>query len=116
MANIKCPVTIFHAKNDLVTPMAGAEAILDDAKKSGKSNVKLIKFEEVGPEGKGHIGISKHEDFDEVVLDNTVRYHPDIDYLKHYQKSNKNYMADSKRKVGGENFVYYKRVPIPPSL
>ena len=50
------------------------------------------------------------EDFDEVVLDNTVRYHPDIDYLKYYEKSNKNYMADSKQKVEGENFVQNRGV------
>ena len=83
MADIKCPVTIFHAKNDLVTPMAGAEAILDDAKKSGKSNVKLIRFEEVGPEGKGHIGISKHEDFDQVVKDAVIGAH------EYYKNTNK---------------------------
>ena len=55
--------------------MAGAEAILNDAKKSGKNNVKLIKFEEVGPEGKGHIGISKHEDFDKVVREAILAAH-----------------------------------------
>lgn len=64
VAQIKCPVAIFYAKNDKVCPIEGSEAILEDAKRSGKTNVKLVIFEEVGPEGNGHIGISKHEDFD----------------------------------------------------
>ena len=67
VAQIKCPVTILHAKNDKVCPIEGSEKILEDAKKSGKTNIKLVKFQEVGPEGNGHIGISKHEDFDEVI-------------------------------------------------
>ena len=75
MAQIKCHVTIFHAKNDLVVPMEGSEAILEDAKKSGKTNIKLVKFEKVGPEGNGHIGISKHEDFDKVVKNAVLEAH-----------------------------------------
>ena len=67
IAQIECPVTILHAKNDKVCPIEGSEKILEDAKKSGKTNIKLVKFQEVGPEGNGHIGISKHEDFDEVI-------------------------------------------------
>ena len=67
VAQIKCPVTIFHAKNDKVCPIEGSEKIVEDAKHSGKTNVKLVKFQEVGPEGNGHIGISKHEDFEKVV-------------------------------------------------
>ena len=67
VALIKCPVTILHAKNDKVCPIEGSEKILEDAKKSGKTNIKLVKFQEVGPEGNGHIGISKHKDFDEVI-------------------------------------------------
>ena len=68
-------MTIFHAKNDLVVPMEGSEAILEDAKKSGKTNIKLVKFEKVGPEGNGHIGISKHEDFDKVVKNAVLEAH-----------------------------------------
>ena len=55
--------------------MAGSEAILEDAKKSGKTNIKLVKFEKVGPEGNGHIGISKHEDFDQCVNNAVLEAH-----------------------------------------
>jgi len=75
VAQIKCPLTIFHAKNDKVCPIEGSKAILEDAKKSGKTNVKLVIFEEVGPEGNGHIGISKHEDFDKVVQEAVLAAH-----------------------------------------
>ena len=75
MAQIECPVTIFHAKNDKVCPIEGSKAILEDAKKSGKTNVKFVMFEEVGPEGNGHIGISKHEDFDKVVREAVLAAH-----------------------------------------
>ena len=68
-------MTIFHAKNDLVVSMDNSEAILEAARKSGKTNIKLVKFEKVGPEGNGHIGISKHEDFDEVVKTAVLEAH-----------------------------------------
>ena len=42
---------------------------------TGKTNVKFVKFEEVGPEGNGHIGISKHEDFDKVVQEAVLAAH-----------------------------------------
>ena len=69
---IKCPVTIFHAEVDHVAPIAGAEKLVEDAKKSGKSNVKLIRFKEPGL---GHIGISKHVDFPKVVRNAVVQAH-----------------------------------------
>ena len=69
---IECPVTIFHAEVDHVAPISGSEKILEDAKKSGKSNIKLIRFKE---EGLGHIGISKHVDFPKVVRDAVVEAH-----------------------------------------
>jgi len=69
---IECPVTIFHAEVDHVAPIAGSEKILEDAKKSGKANIKLIRFKE---EGLGHIGISKHVDFPNVIRDAVVEAH-----------------------------------------
>ena len=69
---IECPVTIFHAEVDPVAPISGAEQIIEDAKTSGKSNIKLIRFKE---EGLGHIGISKHPDFPKVIRGAVVEAH-----------------------------------------
>ena len=69
---IKCPVAIFHAEVDHVAPIAASEKMVEDARKSGKSNVKLIRFKEPGL---GHIGISKHADFPKVVRNAVVEAH-----------------------------------------
>ena len=69
---IECPVTIFHAEVDHVAPISGSEQIVVDANKSGKSNIKLIRFKE---EGLGHIGISKHPDFPKVIREAVIEAH-----------------------------------------
>ena len=69
---IKCPVTIFHAEVDHVAPISGSEQLVIDAQKSGKSNIKLIRFKEAGL---GHIGISKHADFPTVIRNAVVGAH-----------------------------------------
>jgi len=69
---IECPVTIFHAELDHVAPISGSEQIVKDAKDSGKTNIKLIRFKE---EGLGHIGISKHPDFPKVVREAVIEAH-----------------------------------------
>ena len=69
---IKCPVTIFHAEVDHVAPISGSEQLVIDAKKSGKSDIKLIRFKEAGL---GHIGISKHADFPTVIRSAVVGAH-----------------------------------------
>ena len=69
---IACPVTIFHAEVDHVAPISGSEQIVKDANKSGKSNIKLIRFKE---EGLGHIGISKHPDFPKVIREAVIEAH-----------------------------------------
>ena len=46
--------------------------IVVDANKSGKSNIKLIRFKE---EGLGHIGISKHPDFPKVIREAVIEAH-----------------------------------------
>ena len=69
---IKCPVTIFHAEVDHVAPISGSEQLVIDAKKSGKSDIKLIRFKEAGL---GHIGISKHADFPTVIRNAVVGAH-----------------------------------------
>ena len=75
VTKIECPVTIFHAEVDHVAPISGSEQIVEDAKMSGKSNIKLIRFKE---EGLGHIGISKHPEFPKVIKNAVVEAH------KHY--------------------------------
>ena len=75
---IRCPVTIFHAEVDHVAPIAGSEQLLQDVKKTGKSNIKLIRFKE---KGLGHIGISKHADFPKVVRNAAVEAHEHFNHL-----------------------------------
>jgi hypothetical protein len=55
-----------------VCSISGSEQIVEDAKMSGKSNIKLIRFKE---EGLGHIGISKHPDFPKVINIAVVEAH-----------------------------------------
>ena len=65
-------MTIFHAEVDPVCPIAGSERLITDIKKSGKQNIKLVRFKE---EGLGHIGISKHVDFPKVVRNAVIEAH-----------------------------------------
>jgi len=60
LAQLKIPVTIFHATDDKVAPIVLAHKLVEDVEKMGKYDVNLVVWED---EGLGHNGIPKTEEF-----------------------------------------------------
>ena len=65
-------MTILHAEHDHMAPIVASERLLADVRSSGKSNIKLVRFNDIGM---GHIGISKHQDFSKVINEAVVEAH-----------------------------------------
>jgi len=72
LATLEIPITIFHAECDPVCPIEFSELIIEDVKKMGKENIKMIRWTE---DGLGHIGIAHTKTFPKHVKDYVQMIH-----------------------------------------